>query len=174
MKKTAIIIPFRNQSNNFDKIIKGLEKQSVLPDNIYLLLDRGSIEEIELLNEICNKSSLNSIINISYINELPKNLSYMVDGIDNPFLTGYIRNFGIDLAQKDNNEIFLFIDGDCIPQTGFVKSHLKKLSKNLPVLTVGRRRESQFKWQDKRDVDPQLFNLKLFSNNDSIINNPIL
>jgi hypothetical protein len=127
-----------------------------------------------VIKEKISASKINSICKIVEISEPPVYMGNPPNPGDAPFLAGHVRNVGIDKALEDNAEIFIFIDGDCIPQKSLIQSHMSKLKLNVPVLSIGRRRESIYKWQDKREVDPSLFNLKLFREHGVIINNPQL
>ena len=40
----AVIIPIHNQTDNIQKIITGLERQTVIPDVVYFVFDRCEVE----------------------------------------------------------------------------------------------------------------------------------
>lgn len=174
MSKIALIVPIHKQANNFNKILDSIIKQTILPHKVFLLLDRPkldtSIENSEdVIRNLCNESSISEYIEVSVIDELPKYIKET--SYENAFLAGYTRNIGIEKAIQSGCDIFIFTDGDCILQKRLVESHLNKLNHDIPVLSCGRRREQIYRWQDRREVDPSLFNLKLFSNDGIIINN---
>lgn len=161
----ALIIPIYKQYENIDKIIKGIESQTRKPDCIYIVLDRPTIEEQELVS---NKLSSSSIISKFLINQENPTSK------DDAFLAGFVRNIGIREAIRDNCELFIFIDGDCVPQNKLVEGHLKKCDYELPVLSVGRRRESIYRWVDRREHIAELSHLGLFQGNGVIVSNPEL
>jgi len=169
--KTALIIPSYNQSKYLPRIFKAIELQSIKPSVIYLMVDRPEDDETieQYLKQI---SKLNLNIVIKYVNKIPKNIEFR--STNNPFLTPYIRNSGIANALSEGCDNFIFIDGDCIPQKNLIQSHLKKLNHHIPVLSVGRRREAIYKWQDRREHVPELLNLNLFREKGTLINNPQL
>ena len=186
--KVAVIIPLYKQSANWSKIISALRKQSVKPDCLYVMLDRPSddkaspsplitqtnadtncIDEISKINSTVTEFD----IKLSIIDSIPNSLNQYT--LNEPiFRAGSIRNIGIDKACSDGCDIFIFIDGDCIPQTDLIKSHIDACNTQLPVLSVGRRRESKYRWMDQREVESNLVHLGLFSRNTNIVNNPEL
>ena len=176
--KTALIIPLYKQGKNWNSILKGIESQTKIPDRVYVLLDRPEQDEIpdleSYLRNISSNSKISDNIYVARVLENPIYIGNPGNPEDPLFLTGHIRNVGIELAMEDGCEIFIFIDGDCIPQKTLVESHCKKCEYNIPVLSVGRRRESIYNWSDKREVDPSLMHLNLFREKGVIINNDAL
>lgn len=176
--KTALIIPLYKQGKNWASILKGIESQTKIPDRVYVLLDRPELDEIKDLEDYLSVINVQSpIVNNIYVSRVLDRPSY-IGNPGNPedplFLTGHIRNIGVELAMEDGCEIFIFIDGDCIPQKTLVESHCKKCELKVPVLSVGRRRESIYNWSDKREVDSSLMHLNLFREKGVIINNDAL
>ena len=139
--KTCIIIPLHKQSIYWQRMLKAIELQTVKPDVVYLMVDRPQYEEnaLETINKINEKTELNIRVepvenHHVYIGNPPLDKK-------NTFLTPYIRNVGINKALENGCTNFIFIDGDCIPQSKLVESHLKKINyENLPILSSGRRR----------------------------------
>ncbi len=174
MAKIALLVPLHNQESTLERVIKGMETQTLLPTLIYFLVDRGSKSALSQIKETINKSTLASISKIVEVNQVPVYMGNPPTNGESPFLAGHVRNVGIDKAIEDECDIFIFIDGDCIPQKSLVQTHVLKLNLGLPALTIGRRRESIYRWQDKREVDTSLYNLKLFRDGGVIINNPQL
>lgn len=176
--KSALIIPLYKQGKNWNSILKGIETQTLLPDMVYLILDRPEDDEIKdleyYIKNINNNSELSNRIKITTVKELPKYIGNIGTKEDSLFLTGHMRNIGIQLAISDLCELFIFIDGDCIPQKTLIESHHKKCYYNIPVLSVGRRREAGYNWSDKREVDTGLMHLNLFREKGLIINNETL
>lgn len=165
--KTCLIIPIYKQAKYLYKILDGITKQTVMPDIIYLMLDRPTPEELSTVHESTGLYDLN--VKIIEVNTLPK---YMPRGYGaEPFLAGYVRNKGVEQALADDCDIFIFIDGDCVPQKDLVSSHVNKCNKSIPVISVGRRRESKYNWRDQREVTNNLMHLNLFSREGVLINN---
>jgi len=170
--KTALLIPIHKQSEYFLDIYNGIESQTESPDSVYLLLDRPTKEEYKHISDICKSKTSSTKYNIMVMNDVPE---YVGKPTNIPgeslFLTGYRRNTGIDKAIEDGHEIFVFIDGDCIPEKNLIASHKKSCSVNLPILACGRRKESRFDWKDQRDSDPDLKPINLFKDGGTIIYN---
>ena len=110
IEKLALLIPIYNQSKHWKLILKGIEANPNIPKKVYVLLDRASDEDY---NHIKNLSDL-SELNIQVI-RVPTPPHYLVkrEPVGEPFYTGYVRNYGIDLAIEEGYTQFIFIDG-CI------------------------------------------------------------
>ena len=168
--KTALLVPIYKQSKYFQEVYNGIESQTESPDSVYLILDRPTPEEFAHIKGICKDSKIEYVI--LGIHDIPE---YMGKPTNIPgsqlFLTGHRRNVGIDRAIRDGNEIFVFIDGDCIPESSLIKSHKAACSTTLPVITCGKRNESKFEWHDQREFDPELMPMELFKKGGSVIYN---
>ena len=159
----ALIIPLYDQSQNWSKILKAIESQTVLPNTTFLLCDRPTATDIDTIKGINAKSKLDiKLISVTSPPNIQKE--------ENIFLTPYVRNIGINHALNDNCDKFIFIDGDCVPQHRLIESHIQKLKNKMPVLSVGRRRELCYRWQDRREYVPELLHLDLFRKNGLLIN----
>lgn len=160
----ALIIPIHNQDSNIERIYKGILNQTQLPDNVYFVFDRCKCsDELSLLLS-------NNIIRVSIIelNDVPKS------DRNGDFYAGYARNEGLKHAIIDGNEKFVFIDGDCVPQTNLIESHNNSLIQSMPVISVARRREKEYRWLDRRETISDLVNVGFFGKNGLVINNPDL
>jgi len=164
--KIALIIPIYHQSGYIPIIIKGIEKQSVKPDIVYVMLDRPTNAEQIYIEEEVKKSQLN--IKIFEVTEPPKYIGNR--DTKELFLTPHVRNMGVNEALKDNCNMFVFIDGDCMPQPTLIESHVNAGNGNVPVLSVGRRREKEFRWKDQREYKAEFLHLKLFRKGNFIVN----
>lgn len=182
--KIGLIIPLYKQSKNWEKIVAGLRRQSVKPDCVYLMVDRphednglegvkngldsdrwNAIEEIVKINSTITEFT----VNMTVIDTVPNTIQLDSNHV---FMAGYIRNLGISKALNDGCDVFIFIDGDCVPQADLIKSHVTACDTILPVLSVGRRRESKYRWLDQREMDSKLVHYRLFERNGTVINNP--
>lgn len=167
----ALLVPVYKQAKNWELILKGISSNSNIPSKIYALLDRATDDDYSYIKSVSDSSSLN----IEVI-RCPSPPTHLVkrEIVGEPFYVGYIRNFGIDIAVNDGYSQFLFIDGDCIPQSGLFQSHFNKLDADIPVLSVGRRREKKYRWKDQREVTPEFTHLDIFRKHGLLINNPEL
>jgi hypothetical protein len=180
--KIGLIIPSYKQSKYVFNILDGISKQSIKPDCIYFVIDRPEDDKGPLDH---NGNPLESFDAIDYIyrnvDKFP-NLNVKVLQFDAPkttvrtdspyFFAGIARNVGVREAINDNCDLFVFIDGDCIPQPKLIESHRMNCNNTLPILSVGKRLEQQYRWSDKREVElPQL---DLFNTKGTLINNPEL
>ena len=167
MNKIALIVPIYHQGGYIPKIIKGIEKQSVIPSVVYFMLDRPTDAEKLHIEEEVKKSELN--IKVFSISDPPNYIGN--EDTKELFLTPHVRNMGINEALKDNCDMFVFIDGDCIPQPSLIESHANSGNGNVPVLSIGRRREKEFRWKDQREYKAEFVHLKLFRKGNFIVSN---
>ena len=171
--KVALIIPLHDQAIYWEKILKGIKSQTRLPDMIYVVIDRPNLDRIP--NCVAYITNLNASIpvniNVLTIDKQPQNIQRTSDKI---FLAGYARNIGLQEAIKDECDCFVFIDGDCIPQRELIRSHELLCSYDLPILSIGRRREIKYRGLDSREHHPNLTHLNIFGRNGTLINNPDL
>jgi hypothetical protein len=140
-----------------------IEKLSLRPFCVYIMMDRPSVMEYQSVKNACSVGELlntykvyNEQIIPEYIgrpNSLPE---------QSLFLTGDRRNRAISYAINDGCDSFVFIDGDCIPQEDLIKSHSEVHKHNFPVLTCGRRREEKHGYKDQREIVPNLKQYNLF------------
>lgn len=166
--KTAVIIPIHKQSHNVERILSALSIQTDDNFSVYLMLDRPEPDEIEVISQVSEKFDLDTRIHV--ISEVPFGITNRIEGQE-IFLTPYIRNEGIEIAKRDNTEVFIFIDGDCIPQQNLVKAHNYTSGMGLPTLSIGRRREEKYNWKDQREFDRSLSHINLFRTDGMRINN---
>jgi glycosyltransferase involved in cell wall biosynthesis len=186
--KVALIIPLYKQSMYWHRLLSGIQKQSLKPTIVYIVVDRPS-DDLGALdstgkpinakwNALGEISKLNASIHdidikLIVIDKVPSGVQ-RTKAASPVFLAGYARNLGIEHAVKDGCDIFVFMDGDCIPQDDFIKSHVELCSTKLPMMSIGRRRESKLRWMDQREVSSNLTHLRLFDKMGSLINNPDL
>lgn len=169
--KLALLVPIYKQADNWELILKGISANKALPNTVYALLDRATEDEYKLITGIAESSDVNvKVINVP--SPLPNTIKREYTG--EPFFVGHIRNYGIDLAINDGHTEFVFIDGDCIPQSSLFISHHNTLNNTIPVLSIGRRREKQYKWKDQRELTSQFTHLDLFKKEGFLVNNPEL
>jgi hypothetical protein len=167
----ALLVPIYKQAKHWELILKGIVSNDNTPGKIYALLDRATDDDYNHIKSLSDSSSLN--IEVIRCPSPPEHLVKR-EIVGEPFYVGYIRNFGIDKAVNDGYTQFVFIDGDCIPQSGLFQSHFNKLDADIPVLSVGRRREKKYRWKDQREVTPEFTHLDIFRKQGLLINNPEL
>lgn len=173
---TALIIPIFKQYQYWIRMMDGIEKQTLLPKYVYVMLDRPTKAEYENILGLCSSKGLKNTYKVFNIDETPEYVGRPNNLPDfDLFLTGRNRNIAIDNAIKDGCESVVMIDGDCIPEADLIKDHNEIHDTKYPSVTCGRRKEKKYNWKDQRDVDPKLKDLKLFENgNGFVIQNPEL
>lgn len=140
-----------------------IERLTVRPYFIYVMLDRQSATDFKFIKNVTSNIDLSNsykVFNMTDIPEFVGRPNHLPE--QDLFLTGYRRNQAIDMAIEDGCTSFVFIDGDCLPQPDLIAAHNRANFRNLPNLSVGRRREEKHGWKDQREVSPNLRNLKLF------------
>jgi len=168
--ETALIIPIYKQYQYWIRMMSGIEKQTHLPENVYVMLDRPTDEEYNNIKDLCNSAGLRNSYKVINMNETPEFVGRPNNLPDfDLFLTGYNRNTAINMAIEDGCEIFVMIDGDCIPEKDLIKSHHDVNSINVPSITCGRRKEMSYNWVDQRERDPKLNGLHLFNKGDGFL-----
>lgn len=167
--KTALIIPVHNQAKHWSRMIKAIEELSEYPDTVYVMLDRPKKTDYMYINGICHRQGLRTVYKVVESYDKPEYMGRpQVDDKDN-FLAGHIRNKAIEMAMEDGHDIFIFIDGDCIPEKDLVKEHKQLNSLGIPNLSVGRRRDENIQWKDQREIDPKVSSAKLFSSGNGFV-----
>jgi hypothetical protein len=163
MIQTALIIPIYNQKKYWKRMLSMIERMWVKPSYIYVMLDRQSISDYNYIKTLCDGSDESHRFKVFNMNDVPEFVgrpNHLPE--QDLFLTGYRRNQAIDMAIEDGCTSFVFIDGDCLPQPDLIAAHNRANSRNLPNLSVGRRREEKHGWKDQREFSPNLKHLKLF------------
>lgn len=172
--KSALIIPIKNQDKYISRMLHAINIQSVKPDMVYFMIDRPTDKEYNVISQAVEKQN-NESYKLFRVDTIPDYIGNGED-LDNDelFLAGDRRNLAIKHAIDDGCDIFIFIDGDCIPQRDLVKSHINACNRDFPILSVGRRREKRFKNLDQRDIDVKVMNKNLFKLNETIIHDVTL
>lgn len=169
----AMVIPIYKQSHCFAKVLDGIKKQNRIPDHIIVVLDRlGDDPAIDSIIDMENIAILADLHEkIVFIEpKIPTGITREVNG--DLFLAPYMRNEGILLADTLGADIIVLIDGDCIPQPRLVDSHISACDRSNPTISVGRRRESMYRWLDKRESDVGIIQYRLFRQNGLVITDP--
>ena len=115
----SLIISFYNKIDQLKLVFAGLEKQSFSNFEIIIADDGSSGRIINELEQLSNKTDLNT-----------KHIWHKDQG----WRKTEILNKAILASSSD---YLIFIDGDCIPHTHFIKEHLE--NKNRGVVLAGRR-----------------------------------
>ncbi|WP_373000146.1 glycosyltransferase [Sulfurimonas sp.] len=116
--KTCVIIAIYSDLEALKLIINSLLSQTHIPDEIIVAEDAEHENIKQYINSLNNKN----IIHISQA--------------DNGWMKEKILNEAI---KKSTSEYLIFIDGDCVPYTNFVKAHIDLSEKNT--VLCGRRTE---------------------------------
>jgi len=164
--KVALIIPIHKQKQHWMRMQSAIERLSVRPHCVYVMMDRPLSSEYEFIKKSCQAEGLLNTYKVFNIHEIPEFIGRPNNLPDQSlFLTGHRRNLGIEYAISDGCECFVFIDGDCVPQTDLIKSHLAINDQGIPNLSIGRRRDGQYNWRDQREVAEAVKSYGLFSKN---------
>lgn len=159
----ALIIPLYKQAQYWEKMMIAIEKLSIIPSIVYVMMDRPTALEYQLVKKLCNQSILNHIYKIYNVQDVPEYVGRPnITPAQSLFLTGHRRNIAINDAIDNGCDSFVCIDGDCIPQEDLIKSHMNSHNFNFPVVSVGRRRESKHMYKDQREVVNNLIRYNLF------------
>jgi len=160
----ALIIPLYKQNKYWSRMINAIESQSVMPKFVYVMMDRPSDKDYNEIVNQCSRPNLKTTYKVFNCQELPDYLGRPTQLPDfDLFLTGHRRNIAIEQAIADGCDMFVMIDGDCIPQEHLIKSHMKACDNHLPMLVCGRRCEEKHGGLDQRDLDQKVAIHKLFS-----------
>jgi glycosyltransferase involved in cell wall biosynthesis len=181
MMNVALIIPLYKQSQYWTKILAGIESQSRQADKIVIVMDRpgedlgdGSDPTWDARRHV-DELNQQSCIDYSKFTILTPTIPKIGRNTQGQrFFAGHMRNQGIRYAYENGMDVFVLIDGDCIPQSRLIEGHCSKCEHNNPVLSVGRRRESTFNWKDRREVDPNLIRYGFFRANGIMVQDPEL
>ena len=164
--KVALIIPLHKQAQYWEKMMIAIEKLSIKPNIVYVMMDRPSALEYQHVKKQCSVAGLKNTYNVYNIQEIPEYVGRPNITPDQLlFLTGHRRNIAIDYAIADGCDSFVCIDGDCIPQEDLIKSHMETHEMNYPVVSCGRRRESKHGYKDQRETVNNLVKYRLFTGN---------
>ena len=106
--KISVIVTTYNRPDALKKVVQGLLSQTKSPHEIIIADDGSSRETQHLINELAASSALCPIIHVWQE--------------DKDFILARIRNLAI---KKTTGEYIICLDGDCIPETHFIKDHLK-------------------------------------------------
>ena len=147
-----------------------LESLSVLPEIIYLMMDRPSRKEVLDVKTLISKPNLKNKYVLCDVQDIP---AYVGRPNHTPeqslFLTGDRRNMAIEYAIAEGCDSFVFIDGDCVPQEDLIKSHQKLHDSNLAIMSIGRRREEKHGWKDQRELSESLKQFSMFKTATQVI-----
>ena len=146
-----LAIPARGQNKYLDEMKAAIHAMSVKPCHVLYMADRPTSKESVEARSIIGDDPLIEYYPIyqkpDYVGR-PK-MTYGVEW----FLTGHVRNCAVDYILKHGGiDAVVFIDGDCIPEPDLIKSHMAVLDCAEPKVSVGKRKEAMYNWQDQRDT----------------------
>lgn len=146
-----LAIPARGQNKYLAEMKAAIHAMSVKPCHVLYMADRPTSKESVEARSIIGDDSLIEYYPIyqkpDYVGR-PK-MTYGVEW----FLTGHVRNCAVDYILKHGDiDAVVFIDGDCIPEPDLIKSHMAVLDCAEPKVSVGKRKEVMYNWQDQRDT----------------------
>lgn len=145
--RTALVVLCRNQQKYAGRIASGILSQTVKPDIVLVAADRPAYGELDALQEAY--SCIGGCEFLAVEGEpRPVGRPRMLHGIPN-FCAGYCRDSALDYLDG-RYDVAIFTDGDCIPQSQLVESHL---AASIPgCVTVGRRVEKMWGGLDQRQA----------------------
>ena len=114
----AVVIPVYNGADRLGRVLDGFSRQTHQPDAI-VVADDGSDENIAAV--------------VDRFPNLP--IRYERQPHDG-FGAGRARNLGVRTSTSD---VVLFVDGDCIPHTELVQSHVRWHARTANLVVVGNR-----------------------------------
>lgn len=146
-----LAIPARGQNKYLAEMKAAIHAMSVKPCHVLYMADRPTSKESVEARSIIGDDPLIEYYPIyqkpDYVGR-PK-MTYGVEW----FLTGHVRNCAVDYIIKHGGiDAVVFIDGDCIPEPDLIKSHMAVLDSKEPKVSVGKRKEAMYNWQDQRDT----------------------
>ena len=146
-----LAIPARGQNKYLAEMKAAIHAMSVKPCHVLYMADRPTSKESVEARSIIGDDPLIEYYPIyqkpDYVGR-PK-MTYGVEW----FLTGHVRNCAVDYILKHGDiDAVVFIDGDCIPEPDLIKSHMAVLDCAEPKVSVGKRKEVMYNWQDQRDT----------------------
>lgn len=150
-----LAIPARGQNKYLHAMVGAIDALSVKPYKVLYMADRPSKEErVEAMRAIGN----HPLIEYFPVTKYPDYVGrpHMTAGVD-WFLTGHVRNNAV--AYMDNHpeiDAVVFIDGDCIPERDLVAGHSEILGQEGLVVSVGKRKESIYGWDDQRCKEAEI------------------
>lgn len=161
--ETALFVLMYRQSQYIDEMVAAVNAQTVLPGVFYVCLDRPTVLEKKTVETALE--AYKGEYRILSMDDLP-------DYMGNPntyegetmFLAGFRRNQAIDIAINERPGLngFVFIDGDCIPDTGLIEEHGRLLKGAVPLILIGRRREDKHNGNDQRELAKPLESYRFF------------
>jgi len=156
--KILLAIPARGQNQYIGEMVTAIDAMTVKPYKVLYMADRPSRDErteaVRILKD-------NPLIEYYPVTSIPDYVGrpHMTAGVD-WFLTGHVRNEAV--AYMDRHEeidAVVFIDGDCIPELDLIAGHADILGKDGPCVSVGKRKESIYGWEDQRCRDEPAANI---------------
>ena len=142
--KTALVILCKNQEKYAQVIVRGILGQSVKPDRVLVVMDRPG-----LLERTATRKAYGEIPGCEFlvVSSLPDRIARppMMEGVV-PFCAGHCRNLALEMLY--DIDMAVFIDGDCIPMSGMLESHVAAYEDGC--ITVGRRTEIKWNSDDQR------------------------
>lgn len=141
-----VIVPSHNQEQHIEKIIRGYENQTIIPDLLLFVFDRCSDNSLEVIQSISTTL----------------NLKWIVKETGENFSAGLTRDFGIDFIKENYDySMIVFTDGDCVPSEKLIEKHLENINQtNQSIVSCGLRKlETQDgSWKDDERLNPNWVN----------------
>lgn len=145
--KTLLVIVSKDQQQYAEKMNAAIEKLTVKPDGVLVVLERPSPAEINATK----RAYTSELVTILVSTSLPEYVGRPQMNYHVPyFCAGHARNLALRYPGTNDYAAVIFIDGDCYPEPDLIKAHKELLDSEDPVITVGRRNEAKYAWHDQR------------------------
>jgi len=162
--KTLLVIVSKDQQQYAEKMNTAIDKLTVKPDGVLVVLERPSPAEINATKH----AYTNELVSILVSTSLPEYVGRPQMNFRVPyFCAGHARNLGVKYANDNGYDAIIFIDGDCYPEPDLIKAHNDLLKSDDPVITVGKRNEAKYGWHDQREKNGN-FPIPIFNKSDRI------
>ena len=157
--KLLLAVLSHHQEQYAANMAGAISKLTMQPDKVLILLDRPTGSEMAA-SRLAYSNLPNAEVKLCMM--LPKYIGrpQMLYG-EEYFCAGNVRNIAIQYMLSNGYDAVIFIDGDCPPSSDLITSHVKTLSRETPVVTVGRRLETKWGNFDQREKSPE-FPINIF------------
>lgn len=164
MMRTLLVIVSKDQQQYAEKMNAAIEKMTVKPDGVLVVLERPTPSEIIAAKRAYRSELVTVLISTSMPDYVGRpQMNYHVPY----FCAGHARNMGVKFANEQGYDAIVFIDGDCYPEPNLIKAHKELLDSEEPVLTVGKRCEAKYGWHDQREKDEN-FPIPIFDKSERV------
>lgn len=162
--KILLVIVSKDQQQYAENMNAAIEKLTVKPDGVLVVLERPTPAEINATK----RAYTNELVTVLISSSLPDYVGRPQMNYHVPyFCAGHARNLALRYPGTNDYDAVIFIDGDCYPEPDLIKAHKELLDSEDPVITVGKRNEAKYAWHDQREKD-DTFPIPIFDKQERI------